>query len=94
MKLRTRILLIIAAALGGMLIMGLIGLLQLRHSLLDERQQQITMLLQYSKAQLEYFHKMETDGRLSRSEAQQRAREAIGAQRKGDDYIFEVGRQP
>lgn len=52
------------------------------------RQAQIRLILDYSEAQLAYFHGQEKDGKMSRSEAQQRAREAIGAQRKGDDYIF------
>ena len=88
MKLRNRILLIIAAALLGMIILGLMGLMQLRTSMLEERQAQIRLILDYSEAQLAYFHGQEKDGKMSRSEAQQRAREAIGAQRKGDDYIF------
>ena len=88
MKLRNRILLIIAAALFGMIILGLMGLMQLRTTMLEERQAQIRLILDYSEAQLAYFHGQEKDGKMSRSEAQQRAREAIGAQRKGDDYIF------
>ena len=37
MKLRNRILLIIAAALFGMIILGLMGLMQLRTTMLEER---------------------------------------------------------
>ena len=71
-----------------MIILGLMGLMQLRTTMLEERQAQIRLILDYSEAQLAYFHGQEKDGKMSRSEAQQRAREAIGAQRKGDDYIF------
>ena len=79
---------IIAASLVGMFILGLIGLLQLRSSMLEERQDQIALILDYAQAQMKYFHGLETEGKMTRGEAQLRAREAIGAQRKGDDYIF------
>ena len=88
MKLKTRILMIVLVALSGMLILGMTGMLQLRDSLFEERHEQIALHLKYAKAQLEYFHALETSGKMSRSEAQQRALESISAQRVGDNYIF------
>ena len=88
MKFRTRILLLVAAALLGMGVMAIGGLYQLRQSLLDERRAQISQLLDFADAQLTYFHSLELGGKLSRDEAQARAKESIAAQKKGSDYFF------
>ena len=45
MKFRTRLLMIIASSLLGMAILGLVGLVQLRSSMLGEREHQISVLL-------------------------------------------------
>ena len=79
---------IVAAALVGMLVMAMLGLYQLRQSMLDERKAQISLLLDYADSQMKYFHALETSGKLSKELAQQRVKEAITAQRRGDDYLF------
>lgn len=88
MKLKTRIWIIVGAALLGMVVMAGAGLHQLRKSMYEERHSQLNQLLDFADAQLKYFHGLEQSGKLSRAEAQARAKEAIGAQRKGDDYFF------
>lgn len=88
MRFKTRIWIIVSAALIGMAVMAVSGLIQLRQSLLEERETQIAQLLDFAESQLKYFHGLETSGKLTREEAQARARESIAAQRKGDDYFF------
>ncbi|MBS1156040.1 MAG: hypothetical protein H6R07_1964 [Proteobacteria bacterium] len=88
MKVKTRIWIIVVMALSGMVIMATGGLYNLRQSMKAERQSQIATLLGFADAQLKYFHGLEISGKLAREEAQARAKEAIAAQRKGDDYFF------
>jgi methyl-accepting chemotaxis protein len=88
MKFRTRILLIVAAALVGMIVMAMSGLFQLRKSMYEERQSQIAQLLDVANAQLKYFSELETSGKLTHEEAQARAKEAISAQRTKDNYFI------
>ncbi len=87
MKLKTRILIIVAAALLGMTIMAANGLFNLRQSMFEERRTQIALLLDLAHAQIAHYHALETSGKLSREEAQARAQEAIGALRNKDDYF-------
>lgn len=88
MNVKTRIWIIVAASLLGIAVMALMGLYQLRQSLLEERRAQIAQLLDFADAQLNYFHALETSGKLNRDEAQARAKESIAAQKKGSDYFF------
>ena len=88
MKFRTRILIIVAAALVGMVVMAMSGLFQLRQSMYEERESQIGQLLDVANAQLKYFNDLETSGKLTREEAQARAKEAISAQRTRDNYFI------
>ena len=88
MKLRTRILMIVAAALLGMVVMALLGLFQLRESMYEERRSQITQMLDVAEAQMKYFQALETSGKMTREEAQSRAKESITAQRTKDNYFI------
>ncbi|SDH48437.1 methyl-accepting chemotaxis protein [Propionivibrio dicarboxylicus] len=88
MKLRNRILTIVSASLIGLAAMASYGLHQLRESLHNERRAQIAQLLDVADAQLKYFHAQERAGKISREEAQARAKEAISAQRTADNYFI------
>ncbi|SFN50415.1 Cache domain-containing protein, partial [Formivibrio citricus] len=88
MKLRTRILIIVAAALLGMAVMAVGGLYQMRESMHAERRAQIGQLLEFANASLKHFHAQETSGKLTREEAQARAKETLASQRVGDSYYF------
>ncbi|MBS1228325.1 MAG: hypothetical protein H6R17_1602 [Proteobacteria bacterium] len=79
---------IVAAALVGMVVMAMSGLLQLRQSMYQERQSQIVQLLDVASAQMKYFYDLETSGKLTHEEAQARAKEAISAQRTQDNYFI------
>jgi methyl-accepting chemotaxis protein len=88
MPLKTRVLIIILASLTGLVAMGAFGLYTMRKGMMDERQAQLSQLLDFAQSQLAYFHSLETSGKLSREVAQERAKEAIAAQRQGDNYFF------
>lgn len=88
MKLRTRILVIVCASLIGMFIIASYGLIQLRKVMYEERKSQIVQLLDAAEAQLKYFHALEAAGKMSREEAQTRAKESIYAQRTANNYFI------
>jgi methyl-accepting chemotaxis protein/methyl-accepting chemotaxis protein-3 (ribose and galactose sensor receptor) len=71
-----------------MTVIAMAGLLQLRQSMYEERQSQIIQLLDIANAQLKYFNELENAGKLTREEAQARAKEAISAQRTKDNYFI------
>ena len=88
MRLKTRVLIIIAASLLSLIAMGVFGLYSMRQGMLDERRAQITQLLVFAEAQLNHFHALEVSGKMTRDEAQTRAKESLGAQRNKNDYFF------
>lgn len=89
MRLKTRVLIIVLASLVGLLIMGVFGLYNMRQSMLEERRAQISLLLDFADSQLKYFQGLEASGKMTREEAQTRAKESIAAQRQGsDNYYF------
>ncbi|SFO04865.1 Cache domain-containing protein [Formivibrio citricus] len=88
MRLKTRVLIIIAISLLGLVVMGLLGLYGMRQSMLNERRLQIIQLLDFAESQVSYYYSLEINGKLSHEEAQSKAKAAIGAQRKGDVYFF------
>ena len=88
MRLKTRVLIIITASLVGLVAMGSFGLYSMRQGMMEERRAQITQLLDFADSQLKYFQELETSGKLTREEAQARAKEAIGAQKQGNNNYF------
>lgn len=88
MRLKTRVFIIVTASLVGLIVMGAFGLYSMRQSMMQERRAQITQLLDFAESQLRYYHGLETSGKLTREEAQQRAKEAIGAQKQGSNNYF------
>lgn len=88
MRFNTRIWIIIASSLLGLVVMGLMGLYVTRQSMLEERRSQISHLLDFANAEAKYFYSLEMSGKLSREEAQARAKEAIAAQRRASDYFI------
>lgn len=88
MRLRTRVLIIITASLVGLVVMGFFGLYTMRQSMMKERREQVSTLLDLANAQLRYFHSLELSGKLTRSEAQARAKESIATLQTKDDYFI------
>jgi len=88
MKLRHRIIFIIAAALIGIVLTSAFGLYALRQNLYEGRQEEIHKVALLSRGVLERYQKLEASGKLSREEAQSQAKEALSGLRHEDDYIF------
>ena len=88
MKLRHRILAIVASALLGVLLISLVGLQALRQNMIEGRQEQILKIAQLSIGVMERYHQLEASGALTREQAQAKAIEAISGLRNKDDYVF------
>jgi methyl-accepting chemotaxis protein len=88
MQLKTRVLIIIAASLTGLVAMGFFGLYTMRQSMMQERYAQIGQLMDFAKSQMQYFHEQEKAGTMSLEEAQTRAKEAISAQKAKGNYFI------
>ncbi|SFN87229.1 methyl-accepting chemotaxis sensory transducer with Cache sensor [Formivibrio citricus] len=88
MRLKTRISIIILATLLGLLTLSGVALFSLRSTLLNEREAQIRTLLELAVQMTAQYHQQELSGKLTRDEAQNKAKEALNGLRRGDDYIF------
>jgi len=88
MKLRHRILSIVASALVGVILISIVGLQALRQNLIEGRQEQILKIAQLSMGIMERYHQQEASGALSREQAQAKAIDAISGLRNKDDYVF------
>ena len=88
MKLRHRILAMVASALLGVLLISLVGLQALHQNMLEGRQEQILKIAQLSIGVMERYHQLETSGALTREQAQAKAIEAISGLHNKDDYVF------
>ncbi|MDP5238074.1 methyl-accepting chemotaxis protein [Uliginosibacterium sp. 31-16] len=88
MKLSTRLSIIVACSIAGLLLIGGLGLQSLRSSMMAERHAQIETLLKLSVGLVESFQKQEQSGKLSKQEAQTRAAQALMGLQSGTDYVF------
>jgi methyl-accepting chemotaxis protein/methyl-accepting chemotaxis protein-3 (ribose and galactose sensor receptor) len=88
MTLRTRVWLLIGAALLGLVVIASLALHTLRASMLDERRAQIETMLTMAEGVAKHYADLEASGKLSHDEAQRQAKEALGAFRAGDNYLF------
>ena len=88
MKIRTRILLLVASSLLGMVVIAAIALSVLHSNMMAERRSQQATLVDLGRATLDHFHTLEKNGTLSREEAQRLARQAISGLHKDDRYLW------
>jgi len=88
MTLRARVWLLIGAALLGLMVIASLALHTLRNSMMDERRSQIETMLTMAEGVAKHYADLETAGKLSHEEAQRQAKEALGAFRAGDNYLF------
>ena len=88
MKFSTRIWLMAIVSLLCLLIMGSVGLYSVHESMMEVRKVQMNQLLNFANGQLNYFHELEKAGKMTREEAQTKAKEAIGSMRHKGDYFF------
>jgi methyl-accepting chemotaxis protein len=88
MKLSTRLGILVACSMLGLLVLGGLGLHSLRSSMMEERHLQIDNLLKMSVSLINKYYDQETHGQLSRSEAQAAAVNAMMGLQNGSSYIF------
>ena len=89
MKLRNRILLIALFASIVVVAIGGFGLYSLRTSMLEGRQRSLSEILTLSYGLVSSYHQLELDGKLSRDEAQAKAKDALARLRDGADaYVL------
>ncbi|GAB2886922.1 methyl-accepting chemotaxis protein [Uliginosibacterium flavum] len=88
MKLSTRLGIVVACSVIGLLLIAALGLQSLRSSMMAERHAQIDTLLKLSVGMVDTFYKQEQSGKLNRQEAQTRAAEALRGLQSGSDYLF------
>ncbi|MDR3409694.1 MAG: cache domain-containing protein, partial [Formivibrio sp.] len=88
MKLSTRLGLIVGFAALGALVLVLIALQTIRTSMLEDRQAQIRLMVTLAGKQVGVYLAEEKAGKLSRDEAQAKAKQALSGLRDGDEYVF------
>ncbi|MEO7105387.1 MAG: methyl-accepting chemotaxis protein, partial [Rhodoferax sp.] len=79
---------IVAVGLIGVTLISALSLQALRRTLLEDRKEHILKVALLCQGVLERYHKLETEGKLTREEAQTKAKEALSGMRHEDDYIF------
>lgn len=89
LKISTRILMLIAAALLGLLVMAGYALNNLKSSLMAEKEAKTRNLVEAAAGVLNYHQKLAQEGKLAPEAAQAAARESLRALRyDGTDYFF------
>ncbi|MCY0386180.1 methyl-accepting chemotaxis protein [Robbsia sp. Bb-Pol-6] len=88
MKISTRLVLLVAAALVALFSVGGYALTTLKHTMLDERRAQITNLLQMAQHLADYYHDQEVAGTLTREQAQASVKQALTQLNYSDKSFF------
>ena len=88
MTLRSRILLLCFSTLLGIVLIASFSLYSLRQTMMAERVEQLTVLVELANASVEKAYALEQSGKLTREQAQQQAKLAIGSFVKDDMYYF------
>jgi len=87
---RTRLLLLVLTAIVGLAAAGCFSLFELRSSLVQERRLKTRNVVEVAHAVIARFQRLETEGKLSRPEAQKMAADAVRALRYDRDEYFWV----
>ncbi|MFA8327770.1 methyl-accepting chemotaxis protein [Burkholderia ubonensis] len=77
MKLSTKLLLLVGAALLGVVLLAATALQTLRGALIDGRREEIVILLTKAEHLVNAYRELQTSGALTREQAQQQAKEAL-----------------
>ncbi|WP_263768528.1 methyl-accepting chemotaxis protein [Propionivibrio soli] len=88
MKLSTRLAILIAASMIGLLLISGFALYNVRGSMLAERHAQLENLLKMSVTLMDRYHALEQAGKLTREQAQEQAAQALMGFRNEDIYLF------
>ena len=86
MTLRSRILLLCFSTLLGIVLIASFSLYSLRQTMMAERVEQLTVLVELAHASVEKAYALEQSGKLTREQAQQQAKLAIGSFVKDEMY--------
>ncbi|SDG87140.1 methyl-accepting chemotaxis protein [Janthinobacterium sp. YR213] len=88
MTLRSRILLLCFSTLLGIVLIASFSLYSLRQTMMAERVEQLTVLVELANASVEKAYALEQSGKLTREQAQQQAKLVIGSFVKDEMYYF------
>ena len=88
MTLRSRILLLCFSTLLGIILIAAFSLYSLRQTMMAERVGQLTVLVELANASVEKAYALEQSGKLTREQAQQQAKLAVGSFVKDEMYYF------
>ncbi|NSL54186.1 methyl-accepting chemotaxis protein [Uliginosibacterium aquaticum] len=89
LQVRTRLALVIAAALAGLLLLAGFALIESRSTVMRGHEERIRHLVETATGIVQHYRALETSGKLSRTEAQTQAKEALRTPRFAkDDYFF------
>ncbi|MEG0881257.1 MAG: methyl-accepting chemotaxis protein, partial [Janthinobacterium sp.] len=88
MTLRSRILLLCFSTLLGIVLIASFSLYSLRQTMMAERVEQLTVLVELANASVEKAYALEQSGKLTREQAQLQAKLAIGSFVKDEMYYF------
>ena len=83
LSLRAKIILLVLAALVGMVIISVFSINATKRDLTEGRKEVIKSVVEGGYNLLGYYHGLEKSGALSREEAQKQAAEAVGAAKYG-----------
>ncbi|RQR37228.1 methyl-accepting chemotaxis protein [Burkholderia sp. Bp9142] len=79
MKLSTKLLMLVAAALLGVVLLAVMSLHTLRDALIDSRREEIVILLTKAEHLVDSYRALQANGTLTRDQAQQQAKAALSA---------------
>jgi len=88
LKMRTRFALVIGLMVAGLVVLAVVSLLQTRSHLMEGRQAKTKDLVETAHSLVAHYAAEEREGRLTREEAQSRAKEAVRALRYRDKEYF------
>lgn len=89
LRVSTRMQLLVALTLLGLLILCLTALFQLKDTMLEDRKQKTRDLVQVAVGIVSHHHQLAASGKLSAADAQNAARDSLRGLRYGkDDYYF------
>jgi methyl-accepting chemotaxis protein len=88
-SLSMRLIIIVSCSVIGLLMTALFSLYTLRSNMMEDRKEEIRVVLNLAARQVAYFQSLESHGTLSRSEAQRQAIAAITSLREGRNlYVW------
>ena len=89
LKLKTRLYLLLASMLLGLLVLGGYSVFELRQHMLEEKYQAIRAVVNASMAVLERAYELQQSGKLTEAEAKQQVRDTLRKSRYNkEDYLF------